>query len=171
MNVLEFSHKYIICGNSYPWKVIFWKWILHFPFPNICSLCYIIIDLYKIDLSKCLIYVYPNNFRMKFSVSDHCDILQGAEGKKSWFIKWCLIVLLTRHRWIDSLCCQASFWSVPGLSTVVRRCDEISNFYVGTYLSKSPDTEKLLKWRRCDVICWKDRRSKFYRAVVLRPYN
>ena len=128
MNVLEFSHKYIICGNSYPWKVIFWKWILHFPFPNICSLCYIIIDLYKIDLSKCLIY--PNNFRMKFSVSDHCDILQGAKGKKSWFIKWCLIVLLTRHRWIDSLCCQASFWSVPGLSTVVRRCDEISNFYV-----------------------------------------
>ena len=80
MNVLEFSHKYIICGNSYPWKVIFWKWILHFPFPNICSLCYIIIDLYKIDLSKCLIY--PNNFRMKFSVSDHCYILQGAEGKK-----------------------------------------------------------------------------------------
>ena len=40
----------------------------------------IIIDLYKIDLSKYLIY--PNNFRMKFSVPDHCDVLQGAEGKK-----------------------------------------------------------------------------------------
>ena len=40
----------------------------------------ILVSLYEIDLSKYLIY--PNNFRMKFSVSDHCDILQGAEGKK-----------------------------------------------------------------------------------------
>ena len=78
----------------------------------------IVVSLYKIYLSKYLIY--PNNFRMKFPVSNHCDILQGAEGKKlvHQVVSHCSSNKASLNR---QLVRQASFWSVPGLSTVVQR--------------------------------------------------
>ena len=93
-------------------------------FYNICSPYYILIDLHKIDLSK--YFVYPNTFRMKFSVSDHCDILQVAEGKKlvHQVVSHCSSNKASLNR---QLVLSGLFLVSAGLSTVVRRCDEISN--------------------------------------------
>ena len=140
MNVLEFSHKYIICGNFwlifdnlYPWKIIFWKWILHFP--NICSLCYIIIDLYKIDLSKCLIY--PNNFEWNSQFQITVIYYKGLKEKKlvHQVVSHCSSNKASLNR---QLVLSGLFLVSAGAiycRTKVRR-----NFkLLCTYLSKSPD--------------------------------
>ena len=110
---------------------------------------YTLINVHKIELSKYL--AYPNNFRIKFTVSDHCGILQRAEGKKlvHQVVSHCSSNKASLNR---QLVLSGLFLVSAGAiycRTKVRR-----NFkLLCTYLSKSPDTEKLLKWQRCDVIC------------------